>query len=415
MDQYTAIQAEVEALLRQKIGLNPESVGCRSILRAVKKGVRASKNQALSYYLLGLQTSSALFESLVESVVVPETSFFRNRASFVFLRQWVGQDWPQTKLINRPLRVLSMPCSTGEEPYSIAISLLEEKLSLAEFHIDAVDISAVAIAKAKSGVYSPYAFRRQTYRSDDKYFTLGMPTKHVAAALSDQPMRDSAKRAVPQRYCLLDSIREKIAFRAGNVLDPQLLADQPLYDIVFCRNLLIYFDQPARDRTLALINRLLRPGRLLFVGYAETGLIDSKLYKPVPYPQTFAYYKQIDSPVTTAQTQLAVSKSVAEAVPKQKNALISETTFPDLPAVHQPSLSTAQYLADSGQISQAILECDRCLALNPTIALAHLLRGELYQATGDETAAQACFEKALYLDPQLSEALTHLLLIKEAQ
>ncbi|MEL7522616.1 MAG: CheR family methyltransferase, partial [Cyanobacteria bacterium J06553_1] len=157
------VQREIEELLRQKIGLNPQSVGARSIVRAVKRGMRVGKMQALSDYLAGLQSSDALFEALVESIVVPETSFFRNRASFVFLRQWISQEWSkitQKKSLKRPLRVLSIPCSTGEEPYSIAITLLEEALKPNEFQIDAVDISEQALEKAKQGVYSPYAFRR---------------------------------------------------------------------------------------------------------------------------------------------------------------------------------------------------------------------------------------------------------------
>ena len=110
------VQSQVEELLRQKIGLNPDSVGSRSILRAVRKGMRSGKMQATSDYLKGLQETPEVFKALVESVVVPETSFFRNRASFVFLRQWIAQEWLK-RAVKRPIRVLSIPCSTGEEPY----------------------------------------------------------------------------------------------------------------------------------------------------------------------------------------------------------------------------------------------------------------------------------------------------------
>ncbi|MGB3766183.1 MAG: CheR family methyltransferase [Phormidesmis sp.] len=76
------------------------------------------------------------------------------------------------------------------------------------------------------------------------------------------------------------------------MLDAQLLMDEPPYDIVFCRNMLIYFDRMARDRTFSFLNRVLRPDGLLFIGYAETGLIDVEQYQPVPYPQTFTFYKR---------------------------------------------------------------------------------------------------------------------------
>ncbi len=291
MDRDEAIQHEIEALLRRRIGLNPETVGSRTILRAIKKGMRSDSTQTLSAYLTRLQDLPELFDALVESVVVLETSFFRNRASFFFLRQWVAKEWSAVKAADpdRILRVLSLPCSTGEEPYSIAITLLEEGLSIDEFLIDGVDISQTAIDKARQGVYSPYAFRRQGYRSDDKYFSLGAP------AGSGQ-----TKQAV-QRYILVDSVREKVDFAQGNILDPQMLSDQPPYDIIFCRNLLIFLSQMARDRTLTKLDHLLRSNGLLFLGCTETTLVDRQQYRPVPYPDTFAHYK-IDTALANEHT-----------------------------------------------------------------------------------------------------------------
>lgn len=403
MEYTRMIQREIEDLLRQKIGLNPDSVGSRSILRAVKKGMRTGKMQGLSDYLVSLRTSPQLFEALVESIVVPETSFFRNRAAFVFLRQWISQEWqPQNRTAKRPLRVLSIPCSTGEEPYSIAITLLEEGMALEDFHIDAVDISARAIAKAKKGIYSPYAFRRQTYRSDDRYFALGVP--------------EGAKgRRATQRYFLTETICQKISFIQGNLLDPDLLSNALPYDIVFCRNLLIYFDETARDYATQLLDRLLKPQGLLFVGYAETGLVDLNTYKSVPYPQTFAYRKQLDMASTAARLG---SSAVDSGVLSPQN-LAEDNAFQ---AVDKPlragqcgALQAARELADQGKVEQSAEQCDRYLLDYPADPQAHLLRGELYAAVGESTAAEACYKKAIYLNPQLPEALTHLMLIKAEQ
>mgnify|MGYP001109649228 CR=1 FL=1 len=288
METDEIIYRKIAEMLQQQIGLNPDSVGPRAISRAVKQEMRIAKQLDLADYWLALQASTDRLSALIEAVVVLETSFFRNRDSFTFLRQWVSQEWPR----QRCLRVLSLGCSTGEEPYSTAITLLEEGLTFDQFQIDAVDISAQALEKAKRGIYSPYAFRRQTYRSDDQYFTLGIP-EGVS----------QGKRAT-QRYFLAAAVREQVNFYQGNAIDPQLLADQPPYDVVFCCNLLASFDRVARDRAIAKLDQLLLPNGLLFLGNTEMKLIDASHYQIVPYPQTYAYRKIADA----AQLEIPVSE-----------------------------------------------------------------------------------------------------------
>ena len=467
MDQSKVLQAEIENLLRQHIGLNPESIGSRAVLRAIKKGLRQSELDSLSDYLAELKTSTTLMEELVELIVVPETSFFRNRVSYGFLRQWLLNEWkPQMSEARRPLRILSLPCSSGEEPYSIVITLLEEGLALEDFHIDGVDISGVALEKARKGIFSPYAFRRRAYRNDDRYFSLAAPTGNdveegTLRELADLNNVAGRRRAV--RYVLSDDVREKVVFHQGNVLDQTLLADALPYDIVFCRNMLIYFDRAARDRAFSFLNRVLRPNGLLFIGYAETGLIDFGQYQAVPYPQTFAFYKrspsnkfdiettesthstssfkaannrqqsvsqQIDNSsqanercqVTaenekiedfqTIQRSHALSNGLPKVLPvvKDINGAISNSQLLGL-----SDLEVARELADKGSLAQATELCDRFLVNHPSSAEAHLLKGELYLASGDEELALDCFSRAVYLNPQMREALTHLLMIQEGR
>lgn len=408
------IQHKVEELLRSRIGLNPDSVGSRSIMRAVKEGMRSGKMQATSEYLSQLQNNPRLFSALVESIVVPETSFFRNRASFVFLRQWVAQNWRKRTGAKRTLRVLSVPCSTGEEPYSIAITLIEEGLSSDEFHIDAVDISEQAIAKAKEGIYSPYAFRRQTYCANNKYFTLASPRK--------------AGKYTIQHYHIAEEIKKQVVFKQGNLLSGNLLSQQRPYDIIFCRNLLIYFDKPARDRAMAALNEALMPDGLLFLGYAETGLVDKQKYKSVPYPQTFAYSRQdeSESPKKSPkgiQTQSPEKEGISSQIRLYSLSSDKKESGPTQPTKereknkHEANLElhTIQQMADSGAIEQATEQCDVYLSCYPTDAKGHLLRGELHLVVDDLSAAENCFKKAIYLDSTLLEALTHLMAIKESK
>src|SRR5262249_28978799 len=108
-------------------------------------------------------------QELIETVVVPETWFFRDAKAFEVLAEFVVHEWlpasPQGSL-----KILSGPCSTGEEPYSVAMALLDVGMPAHRFTIDAVDISARAVAKAKAGVYGANSFRGQSLEFRERYF-----------------------------------------------------------------------------------------------------------------------------------------------------------------------------------------------------------------------------------------------------
>jgi chemotaxis protein methyltransferase WspC len=117
--------APIIELLGQTIGLDVASVGLSLIERAVKERVRANDLRDISQYAELLPRSQAELQSLVEIVVIPETFFFRSPESFTALRQIVGE---QSLFGTHKIRVLSVACSTGEEPYSIAMTLLDAGL-----------------------------------------------------------------------------------------------------------------------------------------------------------------------------------------------------------------------------------------------------------------------------------------------
>src|SRR5580704_15800726 len=133
-------------LLRQTVGLDVASVGLSLIERAVKQRLIANDLPNVLQYADLLQNSKLELQSLVEAVVIPETFFFRYPESFAALKQIVGERF----LSGLPkIRVLSVPCSTGEEPYSIAMTLLDGGVSANRIQIDASDISARALDFAR--------------------------------------------------------------------------------------------------------------------------------------------------------------------------------------------------------------------------------------------------------------------------
>ena len=366
------MQDEIEALLRQKIGLDPSSIGSNTIVHAVERRRLSCGLLDLTAYLTRLKSSPQELENLVEAVVVPETWFFRDREPFVYLRQFVSE-W-RSRHSAGIFRVLSAPCSTGEEPYSIAMTLLQSGLIPAQFKIDAVDISHRALLKAKRGVYGKQSFRGGGVVDQSRYF---------------QPVEGGHE--------IRPFVRTAIEFMQGNLLNPVFLSEGN-YQAIFCRNLLIYLDRTSRRQMIEQLDRVLAPSGLLFLGASETAQISAKHFTPIRHPFAFGYCKENrsnDRPVITI-----VPSAIAAPIP----TVYSEPI---------PQLKAAQQLADSGQLREAILLCEAYLTIHSTNDQAYLLLGEIHQGLDQSEQAEQAFQKAIYLNPKAYEAMTHLAQLKE--
>ena len=409
-------QAKIEALLRQKIGLDALTIGSNTIARAIGQRMTDSRLTDPASYLEKLQAAPEELEALIETVVIPETWFFRDREPFVFLSHYVLSEW-WSKNPGKTLRILSLPCATGEEPYSIAIALMEAGLSPKSFKIDAVDISKVALNKARRAVYGKNSFRVKKLDFLERYFT--------------QTGND---------YHLGDLVKNTVNFMQGNVCDRSFLANQIPYNIIFCRNLLIYFDDTGRRQTIQLLDRLLTQEGLLFLGHSETGQALPLQFSSVRHPLAFAYRKaqsqinQHNFPGITSVSQgtrnaddpknyqFPVSeKHKSESKTDRAFSLNARSTSPKISSqllpVYTPSrisdCETARSLADRGQLQEAAKLCETYLSQNRTNADAYVLLGQVYQATGDRQQAEQSFQKATYLKPDHYEGLIHLALLKE--
>jgi|JFJP01.1.fsa_nt_gi Methylase of chemotaxis methyl-accepting proteins len=417
-------QAAIEALLRQKIGLDAVTIGTNTIARSVHRRMADCGLTDIKIYLTKLQASAPELEELIETVVIPETWFFRDREPFVFLSRYVQSEW-LPKNAGQTLRVLSLPCSTGEEPYSIAIALLSAGFSQKNFTIDAADISKVAIQKARRGVYGKNSFRDQNLDFRSRYFS-----------------------SMGDLYQLHDMVRGKVNFIQGNILDRYFLFGQIPYDVIFCRNLLIYFDEAGRNQTIQLLNRLLKTQGILFLGHSEAGQKLPPEFGSVRHSLAFAYRKTALSDSVQAKKDTSNSKlSAFDREPKPaetrddlKSYKSSNTHSKSWnsnsgylgggdpseilrvrsialaagePKSASADLETARCLADRGQLQEAARLCETYLSQNRTNADAYVLLGQVYQATGDRLQAEQYFQKATYLKPNHYQGLIHLALLKE--
>ncbi|MGC3960593.1 MAG: CheR family methyltransferase [Verrucomicrobiota bacterium] len=197
----------IEAILRKGIGLDAASIGSSLIERTVRLRMKLHGLKATADYEQMLLSSPAEFNELIEAIVVTETWFFRDREPFnAFTAIAVGEWLPKHSDSDEPMRILSVPCSSGEEPYSLAMCLLDAGVPQERFQIDAVDISQNALTRAARGIYGKNSFRGQD---------LGFRTRHFTER--------------PEGFALSPIVRQQVNFQRDNVLDDGFMADSAPY------------------------------------------------------------------------------------------------------------------------------------------------------------------------------------------
>ena len=385
--------AEIESLLKRNMGLDIASVGISTIERAIHHRMSLGNLADQSAYLELLSSSSSEMQELIESVVVPETWFFRDPEAFSALSTLVLKEWLPANSQNK-LKILSVPCATGEEPYTLAMTLHGIGLSPDRFQIDAVDISERVLALAREGVYGRNSFRSHNLDFRDCYF-----------------------EEVPQGHRVSDDIRRQVSFRQANLLDPDFMPTSHIYHYIFCRNLLIYFDRPTQEQAIKVLKRLVVPGGLLFVGPAESGLAMNHRLVSAKMPLAFAFRRStaVTGAVALRKKTIKLAQAIRSVVAGSLPTPIpTVAALPPTPAPAEPQkteledLEFAQRLADDGQWEEATRICENHLQKHPPTAKAFCLLGVICDAGGEDEKARHYYRKALYLDPNHYEALMHL-------
>ncbi|AZF62255.1 CheR family methyltransferase [Pseudomonas sp. LBUM920] len=386
------------AFLKERIGLDVASVGEAIIERAVRQRSQAVQAQTPEAYWRHLQSSHDEQQALIEAVIVPETWFFRYPESFATLARLAKARLAEIKQM-RALRILSLPCSTGEEPYSIAMALLDAGLAPHQFKVLGLDVSPLSVERAKRGVYGKNSFRGSDIDFRERHFTEEADGFHIA-----------------------DRVREQVRLQVGNLLDPGLLANEPSYDFVFCRNLLIYFDQPTQKQVFDVLKGLTHLDGVLFIGPAEGSLLGRHGMRSIGVPQSFAFSRHVE-PVKPEPVFVPVPAPVPQrsAAPiPVKPRPFSTVSAQGLPvkAPHTDAgdlLSRIATLANEGKSAEARAACEQYLSNHPPAAQVFYWLGLLSDVAGSALEAQGYYRKALYLEPQHPQALMHLAALLESQ
>jgi len=343
-----------------------------------------------------VRSDSAERDRLVEDVIVAESWFFRDRQVFNFVADVAIT---LTPLPGRsPVRVLCAPCASGEEPYSVAMALLDAGLQPAQFSIDAVDVSRAALERAQRGRYSANAFRNADCTFRDRWFR----TEGSTAVLDDR-------------------VRGCVRFDWANLLDDRSMAERGPYDVIFCRNLLIYLTAEARGRMERTLDRLLRNDGILVLGAAEPPILRGD-WIPAGAASLFALRRGVhlhsvtgaaDARPTTPPA--ATVKPRAPSRPTTPPVVAPPPTPSSRPAEQPPTLrdvlEQAGALANERRHLDALELCERHRTALPPSPELFFLMGMLHQSLGDLDRAEGCLHKTLYLDAANEEALLALALL----
>ncbi len=259
---------QLRAIIYEKSGISLSENKTALVSARLNKRLRALGLASYEDYLDHLVADSEGGELVhfLDVISTNTTSFFREGVHFELLSELLGR-WASEG--QRKFRIWCAASSSGEEPYTIAMTV-NEALRGPGFDVKllATDISTRILAKAYEGVYA-----------EDRVSEI--PRNLLCSYFAKE--RDPASGAV--LYRALPSIRDMISFRRLNLSTPPFPMKGP-FDVVLCRNVMIYFDNPVRQRLISEISRLLRPGGYLMVGHSEslTGIkTDLRALRPAVY------------------------------------------------------------------------------------------------------------------------------------
>lgn len=200
-----------------------------------------------------------LLRDITEAMTTNESFFFRDQKPFTQFQKNLLPQLLTSRAAQKRIRIWSAASSSGQEAYSLAMICLEEAAKLQGWHVEIIgtDLSREMVERSKSGIYSQFEVQR------------GLPVTYLVKYFS---------QLGGDKWQIKENVRQMVQFREGNLLHD--FGALGTFDIVFCRNVLIYFDPPTKSKVLLAIHKIMAPDGVLLLGGAETVLGISDRFKP---------------------------------------------------------------------------------------------------------------------------------------
>jgi len=242
--------------------------------RLIERVLATNSETFRSYFvMLRFEASGGELQALINLMTVNETYFFREEYQFTCLVRSVLEELIQRKPRHEPIRIWSLPSSSGEEPYSLAIYLLEYWPRADEYDIELIasDIDTGILERARQGRYDQRSIAHLPDPLLRKYFT---------------PLLNG-------QYQISEDLRRSVDFTQVNITDLTQMRGYRDFDVVFCRNLLIYFDDTSRRIAAEALFNALRPGGFICLGHSESMSRITALFKIRKFPEAIIYQKPL--------------------------------------------------------------------------------------------------------------------------
>ncbi len=240
--------------------------------RLIERIKKTGHSSFRSYFMaMRFQASGEELQELINVMTVNETYFFREEYQFQCMVEDVLDEIVANKGEGQDIKIWSIPSSTGEEPYSIALYLLEYWPAIESVDVEIIssDIDSKVLEKCRQGIYNKRSVQHLPRILLNRYFT---------------PLSDG-------RYQISEDLRDSIHFTQVNLSDPAQTRSYRNFDLIFCRNLLIYFDDASRRNAAEVFYDALNPGGFIFLGHSESMSRISSLFKVRKFNKAMAYQK----------------------------------------------------------------------------------------------------------------------------
>jgi chemotaxis protein methyltransferase CheR len=346
---------------------------------AIRRSIGLAHERSAASYLERVAAEPPLLRALIAEVTIGETYFFRDAEQFEVIRTTVLPDILQRRSDEAPIRVWSAGCSTGEEPYSLAILLDECGLGERAMLL-ATDVSSTAIETARRGQYGAWSFRRDVGGWRERCFV-----------------------RTGKRWTIAAEFR-RIAFLVHNLMQPApaSIISSGGFDLIVCRNVLLYFDRKTIERATHLLADALAPGGWLLMSPTDPPLPSELGLESVVTPAGIVFRRPLPATesVPPSPTPAIAVRAPLPAVPPQPQPR-PKTTARRAPARERVDAETyaerALHFLDASQPHQAAASARRALFLDRSLAVAHLTLARALRLTGSHAAAQRALRRGAVL------------------